>query len=232
MEYTEKNNATVVICVIKFACIKDYKGNISISNAFNATQIFLNPETEEVQKFTAMYIIFTPKIFLNYEIFKILMMRISITLDTTAKSAMIFYLVLRVSDESAGETKILLFNKTAEKLTGRYAWELVNEAAQEDASFMPQALTDLIGRKLLFKISIGPDNKQGSNSAYVVDLVVDDAAMIEEFEAQPIPQSPMVMYSDHDMEAYETFSTTPSSKRKGESSSPLSIADQNSSTKS
>lgn len=126
----------------------------------------------------------------------------------------------------------MLFNKTAEKLTGRYAWELVNEAAQEDASFMPQALTDLIGRKLLFKISIGPDNKQGSNSAYVVDLVVDDAAMIEEFEAQPIPQSPMVMYSDHDMEAYETFSTTPSSKRKGESSSPLSIADQNSSTKS
>uniref|UniRef100_A0A0D2ZRY2 DUF223 domain-containing protein n=2 Tax=Brassica TaxID=3705 RepID=A0A0D2ZRY2_BRAOL len=102
-----------------------------------------------------------------------------------------FYLVLRVSDESAGETKFLLFNKTAEKLTGRYAWELVNEAAQEDASFMPQALTDLIGRKLLFKISIGPDNKQGSNSAYVVDLVVDDAAMIEEFEAQPIPQAPM-----------------------------------------
>lgn len=122
-------------------------------------------------------------------------------------------MVLRVSDESAGETKFLLFNKTAEKLTGRYASELVNEAAQvsplliiywkinnfticiiylyifqEDASFMPQALTDLIGRKLLFKISIGPDNKKGSNSAYVVDLVVDDAAMIEEFEAQPIPQ--------------------------------------------
>ncbi|CAN6916646.1 unnamed protein product, partial [Brassica oleracea] len=28
MEYTEKNNATIVICVIKFACIKDYKGKL------------------------------------------------------------------------------------------------------------------------------------------------------------------------------------------------------------
>ena len=63
---------------------------------------------------------------------------------------------------------------------------------------MPQALTDLIGRKLLFKISIGPDNKQGSNSAYVVDLVVDDAAMIEEFEAQPIPQViPYILIEKH-----------------------------------
>ena len=28
MEYTEKNNTTVVICVVKFACIKDYKGKL------------------------------------------------------------------------------------------------------------------------------------------------------------------------------------------------------------
>ncbi|XP_048628474.1 uncharacterized protein LOC125598457 [Brassica napus] len=54
MDYTKENNTTIVICVIKFACIKEYKGNISISNAFNSTQIFLNPETAEVKTFTAM----------------------------------------------------------------------------------------------------------------------------------------------------------------------------------
>ncbi|CAN6842539.1 unnamed protein product [Brassica oleracea] len=37
----------------------------------------------------------------------------------------------------------------------RPAFELVQEAAQENPHFLPQSLTDLIGRKLLFKITIG-----------------------------------------------------------------------------
>lgn len=53
---------------------------------------------------------------------------------------------------------------------------------QELPSFVPQSLTDLIGRKNLFKIKIDSENQKGSISPYVVDSVADDADMIEEFK--------------------------------------------------
>ncbi|KAL0847371.1 hypothetical protein Bca101_020617 [Brassica carinata] len=92
------------------------------------------------------------------------------------------YLVLRISDESAAETKFLLFDETANELIVRPALALVEEAAEELPSFVPQSLTDLIGRKNLFKIKIDSENQKGSISPYVVDSVADDADMIEEFK--------------------------------------------------
>ncbi|KAF3588136.1 hypothetical protein F2Q69_00030043 [Brassica cretica] len=41
-----------------------------------------------------------------------------------------YYLVVRISDKSKGEDKVLLFNNIAEKLIRRPAFELVQEAAQ------------------------------------------------------------------------------------------------------
>ncbi|CAF1919487.1 unnamed protein product, partial [Brassica napus] len=93
-----------------------------------------------------------------------------------------YYLVVRVSDDSKGEAKFLLFNNIAEMLIRRPAFELVQEAAQEIPHFLPQSLTDLIGRKLLFKITIGTYGQQEQNSAYVVDLVIDDADIIQHFD--------------------------------------------------
>ncbi|CAF1721151.1 unnamed protein product [Brassica napus] len=65
-----------------------------------------------------------------------------------------YYLVVRVFDDSKGEVKFLLFNNIVERLIKRPAFELVQEAGQENPHFLPQSLTDLIGRKLLFKITI------------------------------------------------------------------------------
>ncbi|XP_033129379.1 uncharacterized protein LOC103854407 [Brassica rapa] len=242
MDYTKENNTTIVICVIKFACIKEYKGNISISNAFNSTQIFLNPETAEVKTFTAMLsgdnqlvthsdskVSFGSAVSLHDEMLvinprktisgildsrsvgtcvvvakidyvdlskkwyyvacdakrkfnhmeMILMMRMIVfntNLDTTAQNTMtskIYFLILRVSDESASITKFLLFDETANKLIARPALELVEEAAE----------------------------------------------------------SPIVKFSDHEWEAAEEFSRTPSSKRREETSCLMSVEDQGSSTK-
>jgi len=44
-------------------------------------------------------------------------------------------LVVRVSDDSKGEAKFLLFNNIAERLIRRPAFELVQEAAQVFPSF-------------------------------------------------------------------------------------------------
>ncbi|CAN6801569.1 unnamed protein product [Brassica oleracea] len=97
-----------------------------------------------------------------------------------------YYLVVRVSDDSKGEAKFLLFNNIAERLIRRPAFELVQEAAQENPHFLPQSLTDLIRRKLLFKITIETYGQQEQNSAYVVDLVIDDADIIQQFDPHVI----------------------------------------------
>ncbi|CAF2098071.1 unnamed protein product [Brassica napus] len=93
-----------------------------------------------------------------------------------------YYLVVRVSDDSKGKVKFLLFNNIAERLIRRPAFELVQEAGQENPYFLPQSLTDLIGRKLLFKITIGSNGQQEQNTAYVVDLVIDDSEIIQHFD--------------------------------------------------
>jgi len=121
-----------------------------------------------------------------------------------------YYLVVRVSDDSKGEVKFLLFNNIAERLIRRPAFELVQEAGQvfssflrlgelrklhlyifferciivlqENPHFLPQSLTDLIGRKLLFKITIASNGQQEHNAAYVVDLMIDNAEIIQHFD--------------------------------------------------
>ncbi|CAN6891904.1 unnamed protein product [Brassica oleracea] len=92
-----------------------------------------------------------------------------------------YYLVVRVSDDSKGEAKFLLFSNIAERLIRRPAFECIF-VLQENPHFLPQSLTDLIGRKLLFKITIGTYGQQEQNSAYVVDLVIDDADIIQHFD--------------------------------------------------
>ncbi|KAL0733826.1 hypothetical protein Bca4012_010036 [Brassica carinata] len=107
-----------------------------------------------------------------------------------------YYLVVRVSDESKVEAKFLLFNNIAEKLIRRSAFELVQEAAKENPHFLPQSLTDLIGRQLLFKITIRSYGQKEHNSAYVVDLVVDAADIIQHFDPHPH----VVIFHDYESE--------------------------------
>ncbi|KAL0713075.1 hypothetical protein Bca4012_020053 [Brassica carinata] len=96
-----------------------------------------------------------------------------------------YYLVLRVTDKSKVEAKFLLFNNVSEKLIRRPAFELVVEAAQANPLFIPQSLTDLVGRKVLFMLSTGSYGQEERNSAYVVDSVVDNAEIIQLVEPHP-----------------------------------------------
>ncbi|WZZ91445.1 hypothetical protein YC2023_120024 [Brassica napus] len=107
-----------------------------------------------------------------------------------------YYLVVRISDDSKGEAKFLLFNNIPERLIRRPVFELVQEAAQENPHFLHQSLTDLIVRKLLFKITIGTYGQQEQNSAYVVDLVIDDPDIIQHFDPHPH----FVIFNDYESE--------------------------------
>ncbi|KAH0887441.1 hypothetical protein HID58_063537, partial [Brassica napus] len=43
IDYVEENNNSIVVCVVRFACVTEYKGVHGISNVFNATQLIFDP---------------------------------------------------------------------------------------------------------------------------------------------------------------------------------------------
>ncbi|XP_024006585.1 uncharacterized protein LOC112083088 [Eutrema salsugineum] len=50
-EYTDKHMAAIVVCVMRFVWIKEYKGDISISDAFNSTKILFDPDFKIMKDF-------------------------------------------------------------------------------------------------------------------------------------------------------------------------------------
>ncbi|ESQ50244.1 hypothetical protein EUTSA_v10002212mg, partial [Eutrema salsugineum] len=50
-DYVKRNCASVVVVIIRLACIKNYRGEMSVSNAFNTTQILFDPVCPLVAKF-------------------------------------------------------------------------------------------------------------------------------------------------------------------------------------
>ncbi|VVA98507.1 unnamed protein product [Arabis nemorensis] len=45
------SDPSVVVCVVRFACVREWKGVYSISNSFSATQVVFNPQTEQANTF-------------------------------------------------------------------------------------------------------------------------------------------------------------------------------------
>ncbi|ESQ56368.1 hypothetical protein EUTSA_v10027242mg, partial [Eutrema salsugineum] len=50
-DYVKRNCASVVVVIIRLACIKNYRGEMSVSNAFNTTQILFDTVCPLVAKF-------------------------------------------------------------------------------------------------------------------------------------------------------------------------------------
>ncbi|KAL0846858.1 hypothetical protein Bca101_020104 [Brassica carinata] len=50
-KHIEETTADIEICLIRFALIKEYRGEIQITNAFDASLLFLNPTMKEVVEF-------------------------------------------------------------------------------------------------------------------------------------------------------------------------------------
>ncbi|ESQ38746.1 hypothetical protein EUTSA_v10029208mg, partial [Eutrema salsugineum] len=54
-DYVKRNCASVVVVIIRLACIKNYRGEMSVSNAFNTTQILFDPVCPLVAKFRSHF---------------------------------------------------------------------------------------------------------------------------------------------------------------------------------
>ncbi|KAF2590735.1 hypothetical protein F2Q70_00037943 [Brassica cretica] len=125
-----------------------------------------------------------------------------------------FKLIAHVKDDS-GEANFLLFDANAQQII-------------EDEDFLPEAVNDLFGKRVLFEISVDADNIKGKSSQYVVRLATDDREMVEEFADLP-PKPVLMLESADDISSGSGgFSGTPLSKRKSQQDEDSCLEDQHS----
>ncbi|CDY58379.1 BnaC09g51590D [Brassica napus] len=138
-----------------------------------------------------------------------------------------FKLIANVKDDS-GEANFLLFDANAQAIVRHSAAELYDE--NEDEDFLPEAVSDLFGKRVLFEISVDADNIKGKSSQYVVRLATDDREMVEEFSDLPPKSNPVLMLESADdiSSGSGGFTATPLSKRKSEQDDDSCLEDQHS----
>ncbi|KAL0733829.1 hypothetical protein Bca4012_010039 [Brassica carinata] len=136
-----------------------------------------------------------------------------------------FKILVHVKDDS-GEANFLLFDANAQLIVRHSAAELYDE--NEDEDFLPEAVSDLLGKRILFEISVDADDIKGKSSQYVVRMANDDREMIEEFAALP-PKPVLMLQSSEDIFSGSAgFLGTPLPKRKSQEDQESTLEDQHS----
>ncbi|EFH39453.1 predicted protein [Arabidopsis lyrata subsp. lyrata] len=109
-----------------------------------------------------------------------------------------YRLVLEVSDATNYKARFLLFDAMGSTLLRRTAQELYNAVSENDPSILPSEIGALVGRRFLFKVSIGGDNLKSDPLHYVVQLFSDDDELIKDYSdgldsevLVPLPVTPI-----------------------------------------
>ncbi|CAG7902729.1 unnamed protein product [Brassica rapa] len=275
-EYSNKHKNSKVVCVFRFVCIKEYKGVVSVSNAFNSTQIMFDLQTPYVKRFISMlptenlsdnnmpstlssvslHDEFLGKKNVRKHIWEIIQSNevgrcvTMATIDSVSKDCKWYYIVCKACDktvqpypyeddkpplfdcENCGDitdvdaryrlilhvsegfdeqVKFLLFDILAQYLLQKTAFELAEEVAEEEPHVLPEALKNLIGKKLLFKINIGEDNLKSKNASYKVEKFTDKKDIIENFWTQSSDEE-TISHSSSTNNVCNSLQSSPSSQ--------------------
>ncbi|XP_033148525.1 uncharacterized protein LOC108870781 [Brassica rapa] len=210
-DYSRSNMSTMIICVIRFCSVKERKGAYSISSGYNSTHILLNPTLDFIEEFKSSLpddsLALTNNDSSQWSVGTATSIRASCkyhnkkvmpTTNVDADGRPLFFcntcdkehsdvisrfkLIFHVKDDSS-EANFLLFDANAQQIVRHSAAELYDE--NEDEDFLPEAVSDLFGKRVLFEISVDADNIKGKRSQYVVRLATDDRQMVEEFADLP-----------------------------------------------
>ncbi|XP_010424382.1 PREDICTED: uncharacterized protein LOC104709470 [Camelina sativa] len=240
---------TVFVCVIRFACLKEWKGNNSIFSAFNSTDIMINPVMPEVDEFRkklptdAIDLVQLDdepspqksKVTLYEEFFiineKSTMDQIVCALETRtcvtiAKISSVEVLpkccgVCDVDvtdvDYNSQKIKLLFFDGLAQLFIGKKAEELALEKSKEDITAIPESLSVLVWKTMLFKISITSDNLKSDKSAYAVEKFWEKDDMVVQFGKELFGRNELSNISsdtnDHKLQIAPAETSLSSSKR-------------------
>ncbi|PWA28987.1 replication protein A 70 kDa DNA-binding subunit B [Artemisia annua] len=125
----------------------------------------------------------------------------------------IFRLQVRVQDES-GTMSLSLFNDEVQSLTGRSAYQLCEKyrLKSADQQVFPKEITDLVGKRLAFKVSIDEYNQKKMLPVFTVLRLSDDVDILTALTAAVTPVK--------DLESQTDETVTPTNVLKSTASSP------------
>ncbi|XP_056845726.1 uncharacterized protein LOC108858173 [Raphanus sativus] len=283
-DYSMSNMSIMIICIIRFCSIKEWKGVYSISSGFNSTQILLNPTCSLVDEFKLCLpdnsLAITNKDSSQWSVasatsvrarFFVLNERLTIRdiVDSTLVGTFVTLGTIENIDTERGwqylsckyhnkkvmpttnvddDNRPLFYCNTCDKEhidviprfklivhvkddTGEANFLLFDGNAQVlnlDEDLLPEAVSDLFGKRILFEVSVDADNIKGKSSHYVVRIATADRELIEEFAALPVKQVLMLQSSDDISSGSGGLSGTPLSKRKSQDEQQSSLDDQHS----
>ncbi|XP_019093274.1 PREDICTED: uncharacterized protein LOC104753520 [Camelina sativa] len=92
-----------------------------------------------------------------------------------------YKLMLHVSYGTSPKIKLLFFYGLAQIFVGKKADELVTQLGEDDLNIMPVSLSALIGKTMLFKLSITNDNLKSDRASYVVEKFWEKDDMVNQF---------------------------------------------------
>ncbi|ESQ36961.1 hypothetical protein EUTSA_v10002946mg, partial [Eutrema salsugineum] len=157
-DYVKRNCTSVVVVIIRLACIKNYRGEMSVSNAFNTTQILFDPVCPLVGKYVTLA---TIRSVANSNLWYYIACK---------KCEKSFFLLLNVDDGFGGMTVFVMFDKIAQKLFKKTAEEIFEESVGDNSSGLTQSLRDLKGKEFLFKVVVTEDNVKKVKTSFCVNL--------------------------------------------------------------
>ncbi|XP_013689088.1 uncharacterized protein LOC106392857 [Brassica napus] len=195
-------------CDSSFECLFSRSWILACVPTLSLAPVEADPETDEVTSSSSD----SSCLVVGFKLLTRLVYPVLLTYPELIDAAVIpFKLIANVKDES-GKANFLLFDTNAQMIVRRMAVELYDE--NEDPEFLPEAVSDLFGKRMLFEISVDSDNIRGKNSRYVVRRANDDHEMIEEFAALPPKPVLMLLASEDISDGSGGSSATPVSKKK------------------
>ncbi|KAL0846674.1 hypothetical protein Bca101_019920 [Brassica carinata] len=94
-----------------------------------------------------------------------------------------YFLVVRAHDDT-DQTRFLIFDQISENLLGKSAEDLMRKYDELDhIPVYPELLDSIVEKRVLFKVTLKVKNNKFVNSPLVVDCVLEDEDMIDEWLA-------------------------------------------------
>ncbi|KAG5384230.1 hypothetical protein IGI04_035700, partial [Brassica rapa subsp. trilocularis] len=184
-----------IVCVLRFGKIKVWKEDRSISNAYNVSNVSLNPQMDEVQAFMsllpsddlALAIVdpksnaVVPTVKERDEFFRHTPRKtISQVLESKQVEKCIVMASIGAIDSDMGW--YYLSCKVCAKKVLTVPNDIEDRDEFNDPDMLPPILQDLVGKTLLFKIGIERENYLYKHPTYKVLKIMSDIGMINEFD--------------------------------------------------
>ncbi|XP_019096510.1 PREDICTED: uncharacterized protein LOC109130882 [Camelina sativa] len=184
----QEADGPTVICVIRFSKVKKFKGVVSLSNSYSATQVFINPPYPEVAEFIqtlpndGLALTFRENVPNNqivaltddfYDQFPRKTISELLTTDEIGKARLLCTIYAIDTDWSC----------TAEKIITQSAATLLNGSLAEisDPDNLPDAINNVIGKTYLFVVCVDKANIYDRKDSFkVAKVLLNDGTLGEE----------------------------------------------------